>query len=38
VNLDMGATNHVCPKHKRFASFGKLDGRLVSFGDGHMPA
>jgi len=33
--LDMDATYHVCPKRERFASFEKLDGGFVSFGDGH---
>jgi len=31
----MGATYHVCLKREWFASFEKLDGSLVSFGDGH---
>jgi len=33
--LDMGATYHVCLKWEWFASFEKLDGGLVMFGDGH---
>jgi len=31
----MGATYHVCPKQEWFARFEKLDGGLMSFGDGH---
>ena len=30
----MSATYHVCPTREWFASFKKLDGGLVSFGDG----
>ena len=33
--LDTGAINHVCPKREWFASFEKLDGGLVSFGNIH---
>ena len=33
--LDTGATYHVCPKRKRFTSFEKLDGGLLTFDDGH---
>jgi len=29
------ATYHIYPKQELFASFRKLDGGLVSFGDGH---
>jgi len=34
--LSTGATYHVCPKQKLFASFEKLDECLVSLGDGHI--
>jgi len=33
--LNMGAIYHVCPKWDWFTNFEKLDGGLVSFGDGH---
>jgi len=33
--LDTGTTYHICFKRKWFASFKKLDGDLVTFGDGH---
>ena len=33
MNLNTGATYHVCPKW--FSSFEKLDGGLVSFRNGH---
>jgi len=33
--LDMSTTYHVCLKYEWFASFEKLDGGLVSFGDEH---
>ena len=32
--LHTGATYHVCPKRKWFASFRKLDGDLLTFNDG----
>ena len=32
---DTGATYHICPRRKMFTSFGKLDGGVGSFGDGH---
>ena len=33
--LDTCATYHICPKWELFASFGKIDGGVMSFGDGH---
>ena len=33
--LDAGATYHICPKREMFASFEKLDGGMMSFGDGY---
>ena len=33
--LDMGAAYHICLRREMFASFGKLDGGVMLFGDGH---
>ena len=33
--LDTGTTYHIYPRREMFASFGKLDGGVMSFGDGH---
>ena len=33
MNLNVGATYHVCPKREWFSSFEKLDGGLVLMGD-----
>ena len=35
MDFGYGATYHVCPKRKWFASFEKLNEGLVSLGDGH---
>jgi len=35
LDFGKGATYHVCPKREWFASFEKLDGDLVTFGDRH---
>ena len=35
--LDTSTTYHIYPRQEMFASFGKLDGGVMSFGDRHMP-
>ena len=33
--FDTSATYHICPRQEMFSSFGKLDGGMIWFGDGH---